>query len=187
MLQCYCVLASHSGHCSVGGHCSVKSCLKLCFSKELPSLSLPVRKDCLWHEQPFSARNKLALCCKETKWNQSGKQFGGNREKLQVKIKMESKAASSLSRIPFWELSKLQHTHSVIFYENTAQAPLLNVYMTKSQYNPSYESGKGMKVKMVKCCWKKWNGPILRIPSGLPTSGLATWWEILTPISHQDW
>ena len=33
--------------------------------------------------------------------------------------------------------------------------------MTASQLNPSYECGEGMKVKVVKWCWKKWNWPIL--------------------------
>ena len=33
--------------------------------------------------------------------------------------------------------------------------------MTRSQFNHSYESGKWMKVKVAKCCWKKWNGPFL--------------------------
>ena len=32
---------------------------------------------------------------------------------------------------------------------------------TRSQINHSYESGKWMKVKVAKCCWKKWNGPFL--------------------------
>ena len=27
--------------------------------------------------------------------------------------------------------------------------------MTRSQFNHSYESGKWMKVKVAKCCWKK--------------------------------
>ena len=34
-------------------------------------------------------------------------------------------------------------------------------YMTRSQINHSYESGGWMKVKVAKCCWKKWNGPFL--------------------------
>ena len=34
-------------------------------------------------------------------------------------------------------------------------------YMTRSQFNHSYESGKWIKVKVAKCCWKKWNGPFL--------------------------
>ena len=33
--------------------------------------------------------------------------------------------------------------------------------MTRSQFNHSYESGKWIKVKVAKCCWKKWNGPFL--------------------------
>ena len=33
--------------------------------------------------------------------------------------------------------------------------------MTASQLNPSFECGEGMKVKVVKWCWKKWNWPIL--------------------------
>ena len=32
---------------------------------------------------------------------------------------------------------------------------------TASQKNPSYECGEGMKLKVVKWCWKKWNWPIL--------------------------
>ena len=32
---------------------------------------------------------------------------------------------------------------------------------TRSQINHSYESGRWMKVKVAKCCWKKWNGPFL--------------------------
>ena len=35
------------------------------------------------------------------------------------------------------------------------------IYMTASQLNPSFECGEGMKVKVVKWCWKKWNWPIL--------------------------
>merc|ERR1712020_875395 len=34
-------------------------------------------------------------------------------------------------------------------------------HMTRSQFNHSYESGKWMKVKVAKCCWKKCNGPFL--------------------------
>ena len=34
--------------------------------------------------------------------------------------------------------------------------------MTESQYKPSYETGEGMKVKVVKWCWKKWNRPIMK-------------------------
>ena len=33
--------------------------------------------------------------------------------------------------------------------------------MTRSHINPSYESGKWMKVKVAKWCCKKWNGPFL--------------------------
>ena len=33
--------------------------------------------------------------------------------------------------------------------------------MTRSQINHSYESGKWLKVKVAKWCWKKWNWPIL--------------------------
>ena len=38
---------------------------------------------------------------------------------------------------------------------------ILNLYMTRNRLRVAFESGKGVKVKVVKWCWKKWNGPIL--------------------------
>ena len=54
--------------------------------------------------------------------------------------------------VQWYSLSSDNSYHYHVFY---------CIYMTASQLNPSFECGEGMKVKVVKWCWKKWNWPIL--------------------------
>ena len=57
----------------------------------------------------------------------------------------------------FTDVTKIRTTY--LLKSITAVNAVIQQFMTRNKMRVAIESGKGMKVKVVKLCWNKWNGP----------------------------